>query len=132
MEEKIAVEGSPEADRLIIIRGDSRGLCIQKVFCPYRCGYRGEGRRILIEIQAVGKVVGDGVAGAQARKRKDLFRQLQETSELMLVMRNVAMLRPRRDNDQGHPETQPHVIHLRRDDMIVPSTPIVPTNQNEG
>src|SRR4029077_18676197 len=90
-----------------------------------------EGRqRNLVEIEAVGDVVGIRIASAERGKAEALLDKFQHRRELVLGRRNVSLSCLVSDDEQRISRTQAKGIALRRSNVIIVSPEVIPDDED--
>src|SRR3954470_1098616 len=91
-----------------------------------------DGRQSLLRIaEGILEVVGDRVRASHVRQPESLLHEPQHARELHLRVIHTAN-RPRTNNDHGHADTKPELIAVRRRNMVVKSTKVIPCQKYYG
>ena len=79
----------------------------------------------------VHKIRRANVGRSQARQRPIILDESYDAAELVLRVGDVAAFRIRRDDDEGNAKTEPaETARSGRRDVIVPSAPVIPNDQD--
>jgi hypothetical protein len=96
--------------------------------------------RGLIKIEAIRQIVGRGVGVAERREPKILLNEFQDAAKVMCDVRDVGSLGVWRHYDQWNSETvyiarsptRAVVDDSGRRNVIIPPSPVVPGNDDDG
>src|SRR5215469_17976721 len=102
----------------------------QEILRVERCTDADERLWRLREIEAIAQVVGSAVGIVETRHAEVLFGEMKNAAELVLDVRHVAVPRIGRDDEQRHAEAQTHLVELWRGNVIVPTAPIIPGDED--
>ncbi len=91
-----------------------------------------KGQWRLVEVETVREVVGGGIRISERRQTVNLFNELQDAAKIMRDVRDVTRLCERRHHDQWHAKTVLIRVNDRRRDVVVPPSPVVPRNKDDG
>ena len=91
-----------------------------------------EGKRCLIEIEAIRQVVGARIRISERAEVKVGFDESQDAAEIVGDVRDVARLRIRRYHDQGHTKAELIGVVDGWSKVVVPAAPVVPGDENSG
>src|SRR5579872_436313 len=122
----------PLSPVLIIIGIQWLTLIVDEVLRTDRCVDLFEGYRGLVEVEAIRKIVRERIGISQRRQTECLFDHLENTSEIVHHMRNVGWLGVRRDDNQGYTEAVFIGVQDRRGNVIVPTSPVIPGDEDGG
>src|SRR6516164_6200991 len=86
--------------------------------------------RRLREVKTIEKIVGANVGRVERPQGEDFFGEFEDTAEFMLRVRYVVALGVRRDDDQRNAEAELVRVILLGNDVVEPSAPIVPGNED--
>src|SRR5208337_2052869 len=92
-----------------------------------------------LEVEAVGKIIGVSVGIAQRRQLVILFDEPQDAAKVMGHVRDIALVHPRRDDDERYPKTvhiagapTAAVVHHPGGDVVIPASPIIPGDEDDS
>src|SRR5580704_5795196 len=131
--------GSPSGDgslwryRLpsIIVWVFGRCRVVHKIICVVWC--RNLLKNIVpVKVETIRKIIGQSVGISERRQVINLFNELQNAAEVVSDVRYISLPGKGRHHDQRHPKTVLVRVDNIRGDVVIPASPIVPSDDDNG
>src|ERR1700722_6403814 len=116
---------------IVVGRGDG-SLHRQEKILAYFCGDWLKSYRSLSQVETIREIVAAGIRISQRRQIVNFLNKFQDAAEIVGHVRDVSLFRVRGYDNEGNAKTIFVGIVDGRSDMIVPTAPVVPSNDDGG